>query len=95
MSMASSDTTAKASPTPGRHPSLTMRRKIAYVCIFFAGAFFSNPSFMPISIACAAILLLQSRNKKVTILGIVLAGLQVLVVAVFLELMINAGRGFP
>jgi hypothetical protein len=72
-----------------------MRRKIAYVCTFFAGMFFSNPSFMPISIACAAILLFQSRNKKVAFLGLVLAALQVVVVAVFLELMINAGRGFP
>jgi hypothetical protein len=66
---------------------------MAYVFTFFAGVFFSNPSFMPVSIACAAILLFQSRNKKVAILGIVLAGLQVLVVAVFLELMINAARG--
>ncbi len=84
-----------APSAPARHPPLTMRRKIAYVCTFFAGVFFSNPPFMPVAIACAAILLLQSRNKKVAILGIVLAGLQVVVVSVFLELMINAGRGVP
>ncbi len=93
--MASSDATGTASPSPARHPPLTMRRKIAYVYTFFAGAFFSNPSFMPISIACAAILLFQSRNKKVAFLGLVLAALQVVVVTVFLELMINAGRGLP
>jgi hypothetical protein len=93
--MASSDATSIASQAPARHPPLTMRCKIAYVCTFFAGMFFSNPSFMPISIACAAILLFQSRNKKVAILGLVLVALQVVVVAVFLELMINAGRGLP
>jgi hypothetical protein len=91
--MVSSNTPLKYAIPPARPPPLTMKRKIAYVSTFLAGIFFSNPTFMPVSIACAAILLLRSQNKKVTILGLVLVGLQVLVVAVFLELMINAGRG--
>ncbi|MBN2154173.1 MAG: hypothetical protein JW839_22150 [Candidatus Lokiarchaeota archaeon] len=81
--------------TPARHPPLTMRAKVAYVTIFFAGIFFTSPPFIPISIVCAAILLLQNRNKKVAILGVLLVGLDVVVIAVFLELMISAGRAFP
>ncbi len=93
--MSSNEAAPAAPPAPERRPPLTMRRKVAYVCTFFAGMFFSSPPFMPVSIACAAILLLQTRNKKTAFLGLVLAGLQVVVVAVFLELMLNAGRGVP
>ncbi|MEX2681204.1 MAG: hypothetical protein Q6373_006365 [Candidatus Sigynarchaeota archaeon] len=95
MSARSPDVSPNVIDAPARQPPLTMRRKIVYVCTFFAGVFFSNPPLMPASIACAAILLLQSRNKKVAILGIMLVVLQIVVISVFLELMINAGRGTP
>lgn len=72
-----------------------MRQKVAYIATFIAGLLFTSPSLMYISIACAAILLLQSRNKKVAILGLVLVAVQIVIVSVFIELMINAARGVP
>jgi len=74
----------------GPPAGMSRRARVAYVAVFIAGIFMTNPAFMYVSIACSAALLLQRRSRKVAWLGIILIALQVLVVAVFLELTLHA-----
>ncbi len=74
----------------GRPAPISQHARVGYVLVFIAGIFMTNPAFMYASIACSAVLLLQRRSRKVAWLGILLIVLQVLVVAVFLEIMAHA-----
>jgi len=70
---------------------LTSGQRIGFTIVFFMGLLLVSPVFMPGSIACAAILLLQNRNKKVSILGLILVSLQLIILGTYLVLQIQAG----
>ena len=69
---------------------LSQKQRIACLLVFFAGLVLTNPSCMPGSIACAAILLLVPKNKKITLLGLVICALEIITVSIFLGLTIQA-----
>jgi len=69
---------------------LNQKQRIAYLLVFFAGLMLTNPSCMPGSIACAAILLLVPKNKKTTLLGLMLCVLEIITVSIFFGLTMQA-----
>ncbi|MBD3352061.1 MAG: hypothetical protein GF364_11295 [Candidatus Lokiarchaeota archaeon] len=69
---------------------LQRKEKALVVILFITGIFFASPTFMPISILCAAILLLKNRNKKVLILGLILVACQITILSVYCNLNFHA-----
>ncbi len=68
------------SVSPSSQP-LSQRKKMILVVLFILGIALSYPTVLPFGISCSAILLLQ-KNKKASIMGLLLLIFQFLVILI-------------
>lgn len=68
---------------PASSEPLSRTQKAWYVSLFFAGLVFTFPALLPASIACASVLLLKPKCRKVNLMGLFVLAVDLIVLAAF------------